>query len=112
MYRKGESVEKDKKKEVDHLEEAAIGGHANARHNLGVVEGRNGRFERSIKHFIISAKLGLGAGLENVKEGFKMGLVSKEDFAATLRTNQAVLDEMRSPQREAADTAQIQRHMY
>eukprot|EP00985_Skeletonema_marinoi_P005849 scaffold2553_cov162-Skeletonema_marinoi.AAC.3 len=36
MYYEGQGVEKDKKKDVYHLEQAAIGGHPNARHNLGV----------------------------------------------------------------------------
>jgi len=38
MYYEGQGVEKDKKKDVYHLEQAAIGGHPNARHNLGVVK--------------------------------------------------------------------------
>ena len=37
MYSEGgEGVEKDKKKQLYHLEEAAIGGHPDARYNLGV----------------------------------------------------------------------------
>ncbi|KAK1746749.1 Sel1-like repeat family protein [Skeletonema marinoi] len=36
MYYEGQGVEKDKKKDVYHLEQAAIGGHPNARHNLVV----------------------------------------------------------------------------
>ena len=35
-YHLGHGVEKDEKKELFHLEEAAIGGHPKARHNLGV----------------------------------------------------------------------------
>ena len=38
MYDKGEGVDKDKKKELHYLEEAAIGGHPYARNNLGCVE--------------------------------------------------------------------------
>eukprot|EP00985_Skeletonema_marinoi_P032099 scaffold38277_cov204-Skeletonema_marinoi.AAC.3 len=43
MYREGEGVEKDEKKELRHLEEAAIIGHPFARHILGVTEQRKGR---------------------------------------------------------------------
>mmetsp|Transcript_2928 Transcript_2928/g.4286 ORF Transcript_2928/g.4286 Transcript_2928/m.4286 type:complete len:121 (-) Transcript_2928:226-588(-) len=43
VYREGLGAEKDKKKELHHLEEAAIGGHTFARHNLGIMEGKNGR---------------------------------------------------------------------
>ncbi len=38
MYRDGEGVEKDQEKEIYHLEEAAIGGHPNARFNVGCIE--------------------------------------------------------------------------
>ena len=44
-------MEKDKKMD-EHLEQAAIGGHPNARHNLGVVERENGRMEGAVKHWI------------------------------------------------------------
>ena len=44
MYREGK-VEKDEKKEVYHLERAAIGGHPGARHNLGCKEAENGNYE-------------------------------------------------------------------
>jgi TPR repeat protein len=45
----GNGVEKDEKKELHHLEEAAIAGHPVARHNLGCYEGMNGRMERAVK---------------------------------------------------------------
>eukprot|EP00573_Skeletonema_grethae_P007104 CAMPEP_0201695596 /NCGR_PEP_ID=MMETSP0578-20130828/7490_1 /ASSEMBLY_ACC=CAM_ASM_000663 /TAXON_ID=267565 /ORGANISM="Skeletonema grethea, Strain CCMP 1804" /LENGTH=42 /DNA_ID= /DNA_START= /DNA_END= /DNA_ORIENTATION= len=38
MYREGLGVEKDVKKKLFHLEEAAIGGHADARYNLASYE--------------------------------------------------------------------------
>ncbi len=56
MYNDGEGVEKDGEKRIYHLEEAAIGGHADARFNLGIEEWKNGRYERAAKHFIIAAK--------------------------------------------------------
>ncbi|KAK1733470.1 hypothetical protein QTG54_015885 [Skeletonema marinoi] len=57
IYREGKGVEKDVKKEVYHLEQAAIGGHPTARNNLGCKEKKNGRMDRAIKHMIIAAKL-------------------------------------------------------
>ncbi len=98
MYDKGEGAEKDRKKEMHHLEEAAIGGHPYARYNLGVEEGRNGRYERATKHFIIAANL----GYEGVKENFRRGFVSKDDYAAALRGHQAAVDATKSKQREEA----------
>ena len=102
MYQKGEGVEKDEKKQVYHLEEAAIGGHPIARNNLGCVDWENGRLERAMKHFIIAACLGHDNSMEALKSCFRRGLVSKEDFAAALRGYQAAIDATKSPQREEA----------
>ena len=102
-YLDGQGVEKDEKRELHHAEEAAIGGHPLARHNLGCLEGKRGRMDRAAKHFIIAAKLGCDKSLENVKNLYKAGHVSKEDFAAALRGHQAAVDATKSPQREQAD---------
>ena len=56
-YYKGDGVEKDMNKYIYHSEQAAIAGHVMARHNLGIDELNNGRFERARKHFIIAANL-------------------------------------------------------
>ena len=103
LYGEGQGVERDMTKQMHHLEEAACGGHIDARYNLGLVEGRNGRVERSVKHFIIAAKLGDDVSLEKVKDAFKRGLVSKEDYAAALRGHQAAVDATKSQHREEAD---------
>ena len=105
LYRDGQGVEKDEKKQIHHLEQAAIGGHPDARHNLGSFEGRNGRMDRAVKHFIIAAKLGLGMSLDGLKELYKAGHVSQEDFAAALRGHKAAIDATKSPSREEADTS-------
>ncbi len=102
MYRKGEGVEKDKKKEIYHLEEAAIGGHPQARYNLAVYEWRGGRMDRAVKHYIIAARLGL---LESVKQCFLNGFVSKEDYEAALRGHQTAVDATKSEQRGEAEEA-------
>ncbi len=102
MYHEGRGVEKDLKKKVYHLEEAAIGGHHLARYNLGCVENASRRIDRAGKHFIIAAKLGHDDALEHVKEGFQMGIVSKEDYEAALRGHQAAVDATKSQQRDAA----------
>eukprot|EP00985_Skeletonema_marinoi_P022471 scaffold14356_cov194-Skeletonema_marinoi.AAC.16 len=47
LYYNGEGVERDMKKAVHHLEEAAIGGHPRARFNLGVVSTRDGRLTKA-----------------------------------------------------------------
>ncbi len=103
MYKKEEGVEKDEKKEIYHLEEAAIGGHPWARYNLGIHEGVNGSENRAYRHLIIAAKLGHDEALERVKEGFQRGYVSKDDYAAALRGHQAAVDAAKSQQRDAAE---------
>jgi len=103
MYMKGIGVEKDEKKGFLHLEEAAISGHPRARHNLGVIEFKNGRIERAAKHFIIAANLGVAISVDSLKQGYTTGFVRKEDFTAALLACQAAVDATKSPQREAAE---------
>jgi tetratricopeptide (TPR) repeat protein len=102
MYEDGNGVERDLKKKVYHLEEAAIGGHPSARFNLGCHEHSNGRTSRAMKHYIIAAKLGDDDALHNVKLGFIDGFVSKDDYASALRGHQAAVDATISKQREEA----------
>ena len=56
--------------------------------------------KRAVKHWMIAAKLGHDDSLYALKEGYKKGDVSKEDFAAALRGHQAAVDATKSPQRE------------
>ncbi len=105
MYHKGKGVGKDTKKKIYHLEEAAIGGHPDARFNLGNHERRNGMGDRAMKHYIITAKLGHDRAWEEVEKGFQMGWASKEDFEATLSGHQTAVDATESTQREEAENA-------
>ena len=105
LYEKELGVEKDEKKELYHLEEAAIGGHPDARNNLAVLEGRKKRYDRAIKHFIIAATLGHDESLEALKIAYRDGLVSKEDFATALRAHQTAVDATKSPQRDEEEAA-------
>ena len=103
MYYDGHGVEKDEKKYLHHLEFAAIGGNVLGRYNLGCAEGRIGRLDRAVKHFIIAANMGDDRSLENLKFAYRKKLVSKEDFAAVLRAHKAAVDATKSPQREEAE---------
>jgi tetratricopeptide (TPR) repeat protein len=105
LYGEGQGVEKVEKKAVYHLEEAAIGGHPSARHNLGNHEFRNGRIDRAVKHWIIAANLGCDEALDAVKKSFQRGDVSKEEYASSLRGHQAAVDATKSTQREEAEIA-------
>jgi tetratricopeptide (TPR) repeat protein len=103
MYYQGQGVEKDKEKEVYHLEEAAIAGHPTARHNLGCIEFKNGRHEKAAKHFIIAANLGCQVSLKVLMKLYKEGHVSKNDYAGALRAHQAAVDATKSLQRDVAE---------
>jgi tetratricopeptide (TPR) repeat protein len=103
MYRMGRGVEKDKKKEVYHSEQAAVRGHASARYSLGCEEANNGRFERAKKHWIIAANLGHDGSLKMLRRLYTEGHASKEDYANALRANQAAVDATKSVDREKAE---------
>ena len=102
MYLNGQSVKNDERKYVHHLEEAAIGGHPEARYNLAYYETSKGRIDRGVKHWTIAANQGNDKSMGALKESYKVGKVSKEDFASALRAYQVAVNATKSPQREAA----------
>jgi tetratricopeptide (TPR) repeat protein len=103
LYYNGQGVEKDEKKGIRHLEEAAIDGHPQARGILAGYELENGRYERAARHFIINSNLGCNFSLQQVKDLFVGGIVSKEEYATALRGYQAAVDAAKSAEREAAE---------
>ena len=104
LYETGEGVEKDEGKEMYHYEEAAIGGHPNARYNLGCVEWENNdNTERAVKHWIISATLGEGDSIKILREFYESGDISKKEFASALRAYQTAVVATQSPQRKDAE---------
>ena len=109
MYREGDGVQNDEKKQAYHSEQAAIGGHPNARHNLGCFERRNGRFERARKHWIIAANLGNDGSLKCIKDLYAKGHASKEDYADALRAYQAAVDATKSAERKVAEARYAQK---
>ena len=108
MYYHGRGVEKDERKEIHHLEEAAIGGHPEARFDLGRIEWGNANYERAKNHMIIGATQGHDASIKILMHTFKGGevfkikkkLVSKEDLEAAFRAHKAAVDATKSPGRE------------
>jgi hypothetical protein len=80
MYQDGLGVEKNEKKELYHMEEAAITGLTDARFSLAGHEMKTGRIERAVKHLVIAANLGCDSSMEALKDAYKDKLVSKEDL--------------------------------
>ena len=111
MYFEGNGVEKDSGKESHHLEEAAIGGHPTARHELGNHEIEYGDPERGVKHWIIAANQGhvesMKCLVRVIKSFIYLGgcsFFSKDDLTATLRGHQSAIEATKSPQRKEAAT--------
>ena len=94
---------KDDKKAQYHLEHAAIGGHEMARHSLGINEFNAGNMDRAMKHFMMAARTGYDEPLKLLKDGYSWGIVSKDEYASTLRAHKASQDEMKSNGRIVAD---------
>ena len=79
-----------------------MNGSVQARHNLGAAEYEAGNHHRAFKHFILAACDGYKDSLDAVKEGYMDGIVTKEQYANTLREYQKSRDEMKSEARDKA----------
>jgi len=102
MYINGCGVEVDRKKAIYYWELAAMNGSVTARYNLGGNEYNSGDKVRGYRHFIIAARAGLKESLDAVKKGFMKGLVTKDEYASTLRAYHERQKETRSDARDKA----------
>ena len=98
----GNGVGRDEKKANYYYELAAMGGHATARHHVGISEGRAGNMDRALKHFMIAAGSGYTRSMEAIQALFMDGKATKDDYAKALRVYQANLVEIKSAQRDEA----------
>ena len=104
VYGNGMGVEIDEEKAKHYWELAAMNGNVKARHNLGALEGRAGNSQRATKHFILAARAGLDEALDAVKLRFMNGrIVTKDEYANTLRAYQKSKDEMKSEERDKVE---------
>jgi len=101
-YIVGRGVEVNLMKAKHYWELAAMMGNAEAQLNLGFAEGQAGNYQRAFKHFIIAARAGSKESLDEVKRGFMNGLVTKDEYANTLRAYHERHMEMKSDQRDKA----------
>jgi len=95
-YGQGRGVEEDIKKANYYFELAAMGGDIHARFHLGVSEGKAGNEHRALKHLFIAARAGDKRSLDIIKKAFMKGVVTKDEYAHTLRTYQKIRSEMKS----------------
>ena len=102
-YRDGRGLARDMSKAKYYFELASIAGDLDARYNLGCLEGKAGNHHRAMKHFTIAARAGEKDSLEAAKKaGFMKGIVTKDEFANTLRSYQKWQNEMKSDERDKA----------
>ncbi|EJK70782.1 hypothetical protein THAOC_07831 [Thalassiosira oceanica] len=101
-YLYGMGVAPDNAKGVHHFELAAMKGSVESRHNLGCYEAQKGNYERAVRHWLISAKMGNNASLDNVKDMLKGGVATKEQYAEALKGYQDSVEETKSPGRDEA----------
>ena len=98
----GLGVERDMKKARYYYGLAAMGGDAEARHNIGCFEEEMGNRNKAIEHWMIAAGAGFDLSLSAIREAFSRGNATKDDFETALRAHMQSKDEMKSEQREAA----------
>ncbi|EJK59161.1 hypothetical protein THAOC_20652, partial [Thalassiosira oceanica] len=76
-YYKGEGVEKDQARGIQHWQQTAIQGHPESRHNLAVHEYKNGNHQLAVQHWMISSKMGYERSLNEIKKMFMKGHATK-----------------------------------
>ena len=98
----GEVVHEDEAKGIELWSKAAMQGHVVSRHNLGCYEGREGNYDRALRHFLISSKMGYEDSLQKVKMLFVDGNATKEQYGQALKGYQEAVEEMKSHDRDEA----------
>ncbi|EJK44193.1 hypothetical protein THAOC_37290 [Thalassiosira oceanica] len=112
MYYTGKGAEEDKPRGIHHWQQAAMKGDTESRHNLGVAEFQYGNYQLAVQHYMISAKMGFEPSLNAIKDMFKKGRATKEQYAEALLGYRDAVEEMKSPQREEAKRVGINRSPY
>ena len=99
FYTNGQHVPRNTKKAVFHNQQAAMGGHMKARHNLGFDEMELCKWDRAIKHWMIAAASGDKLSLSKMQFVFTQGHATKAQYESALRAYQSYQEETQSDQR-------------
>ena len=102
VYDSGEVVQQDEAKAAEFYTKAAMQGHVEGRHNLGCIEEEKGNYDRAVRHWLISAKMGDKDSLERIRKMFMAGLATKEQYAEALKGYQDAVEETKSHDRDEA----------
>jgi len=111
-YHRGEGIEVDRKKATYYYELAAIAGCVQARYNLGLEEERVGNYDRALKHYTIAVRDGFNDSLKKIKQLYRLGHVTKEEYTKVLQSYQTYLGEIKSTQRDKAAAARGEFYRY
>jgi TPR repeat protein len=101
-YSSGDGLEKVEKYARHYYELAAMQRHNASRCSLGIEEAKAGKYEKALKHWLISCGRGSNSSSENIKGLFMKGHATKEDYEKALRSYQQYIDEIKSDQRDEA----------
>ena len=101
-YYNGRGVEMDMKKAFQYWEIAAMKGCSYARCRLGIFDENAGNMERAIKNYMIAVGHGYNDSLNEIKQLYSNGKVTKNDYTKALQGYQKYLNEVKSSQRDAA----------
>ena len=63
---------------------------------------RNRYYDRALRHWMISAKMGHKGSVESIKKMFMGGVATKEQYTQALKGYQEAVEEMKSHDREEA----------
>ena len=92
----------DKATAAEYYKKAAMQGHVLSRHNLGCCEGDKGSYDRAVRHWLISAKMGDKESVQEIKKAFMAGVATKGAYAEALKGHQDALEVMKSHDRDEA----------
>lgn len=95
MLHLGIGVTMNHGKAAAYVKKAAAGGHPIARYEAGMDELCRGNTIRAVKHFCIAASQGVTKSLEELKNGYRSGYVTKSEYEQALRSNQKAKEAMK-----------------
>ena len=101
-HERGLGVQKNKAKAAEFYTKAALQGHFESRNNLGGSEAEQGNYDRAVRHYLISAKMGYKVSLEMIKQMFMAGIATKEQYTQALQGYQDAVEETKSHDRDVA----------
>jgi len=101
-YEEGDGVEQDKEKALEYYQKSADLGWIPAFYLIGFLLMSKGDIEEGLLNYRKAVMCGMNEKyiFDELKDGFKCGYITKEEYAFTLRENQKACNEMKSEARE------------